>query len=133
LANKWLTTSKQNIAGIVAAVNACWNCGEEGHGVGKCTKPKDQARITKNKEAFQKSKRGSNISGRSTGKKGKGGNEKDPDYQRKMWANSGIHVVNGTLMLNCKTCGYNTTHSTEFHGQLAKNPAFSKLSANHWL
>ena len=129
MANKWLTTTKQNVAG--AAVNACWNCGEDGHGVGKCPKPKDQAQITKNKEAFEKSKSGANTGGKSSNKKGKGDKEKDPDYQRKVWANSGIHMVNGTLMLSCKTCGYNTTHSTKFHGAWAKNPASFKLSANH--
>jgi hypothetical protein len=40
-------------------------------------------------------------------------------------------MVNGTLMLSCKTCGYNTTHSTKFHGAWAENPASFKLSANH--
>jgi hypothetical protein len=115
----------------VAAVNACWNCGEDRHGISKCPKPKDQARITKNKEAFDKSKSSANTGGKSSNKKGKGDKEKKPDYQRKVWANSGIHMVNGTLMLSCKTCGYNTTHSMKFHGAWAKNPDSFKLSANH--
>jgi hypothetical protein len=53
LANRWLKVTKQNIASIVAAANACWNCGEEGHDVGKCTKPKDQAQITKSNDIGQ--------------------------------------------------------------------------------
>jgi hypothetical protein len=131
LANQWLRVTKQNIAGIVATVNACWNCGEDGHGVGKCPKPKDQARITKNKEAFEKSKSARNTSGRISGKKDKTEKTKDPDYQRKVWANSGISMVNGVLMLHCKTCGYNTTHGTKLHEAWASNPSSFKLSENH--
>jgi hypothetical protein len=131
LANRWLKVTKQNIAGIVAAANACWNCGEEGHDVGKCTKPKDQARITKSKEAFEKSKRGCTAGGRTSGRKDKNEKMKDPDYQRKVWANSGISMVNGILMIHCKTCGYNTTHGTKLHEPWAANPTSFKLSANH--
>jgi hypothetical protein len=42
-------------------------------------------------------------------------NNKDKDgsdYQRKRWEIAGLSLVNGTLMVNCKSCGYNTTHST---------------------
>eukprot|EP00956_Cyclotella_meneghiniana_P028265 scaffold65213_cov39-Cyclotella_meneghiniana.AAC.4 len=133
LANQWLKVIKQNIAGVVATVNACWNCGEEGHGVGKCTKPKDQARITKNKEAFEKNKSGRNTGGggRTSGKKDKNKKTKDPDYQRKVWANSGISMVNGVLMIHCKTCGYNTTHGTKLHEAWASNPTSFRLSESH--
>eukprot|EP00956_Cyclotella_meneghiniana_P009509 scaffold13164_cov56-Cyclotella_meneghiniana.AAC.1 len=133
LANQWLKVTKQNLAGVVATVNACWNCGEEGHGVGKCPKPKDQARITKNKEAFEKNKSGRNTSGgtRTSGKKDKSEKRNDPDYQHKVWANSGISMVNGVLMLHCKTCGYNTTHGTKLHDAWSSNPTSFRLSENH--
>jgi hypothetical protein len=40
-------------------------------------------------------------------------------------------MVNGVLMIHCKTCGYNTTHGTKLHETWSANPSSFKLSANH--
>ena len=40
------------INSLVQQNNTCWNCGETGHSVDKCQKPKDQGKIAKNHNAF---------------------------------------------------------------------------------
>ena len=117
---------------IVKAVSECWNCGEKGHGVGKCPHPKDQAKIAKNKKAWEESKssRGGNSnSGKGRGKKG--GNASDAESQRKLWEANNLHFVNGVLMASCKTCGLNTTHTTKTHDEWTANPTSFKLPSTH--
>ena len=55
-------------------VEACFNCGDPNHGVPQCPKPKDQARIDRNKAEFSKTGggRGGNRGGRSNGGRGGG-------------------------------------------------------------
>jgi hypothetical protein len=37
-------------------VVVCWNCGEKGHGVDKCSKPRNEQQIEQNRSAFRKAK-----------------------------------------------------------------------------
>ena len=63
VAGMLLRATKQNIAGLASTIIICWNSGENRHGFGGCTKPKDQAWIVKNKMAWKvsKSKTGNNA------------------------------------------------------------------------
>ena len=56
VAGMLLRATKQNIAGLASTIIICWNCGENRHGFGGCTKPKDQAWIVKNRKAWKVSK-----------------------------------------------------------------------------
>jgi len=67
--------------------DACFNCGDPDHGVPKCPKPLDQARIEKAKSEFSKNGggrggRGGRGRGRDSGR-GRGGNDKS--YTRGKW------------------------------------------------
>ena len=55
----------------------------------------------------------------------------DPGYQQKVWANSGIHMVNRSFMINCKKCGLNTTHGSKQHDEWVANPSTFKPLSNH--
>ena len=114
---------------IVQAVSVCWNCGESGHRVGECKKPRDQKTIDKNKKAFMEAKK--NSSNNNNSDQGKKPSKSSPEYQRKVWEAAGIQSVNGTLMVQCKTCGLNSTHSTKFHSAWQSNPTSFKLPASH--
>ena len=63
--------------------------------------------------------------------KDNGQNKSSAEYQQKVWAEAGIGMFNGQLMVKCKTCGFNTTHSTRYHNRYKKNPSTFKLSASH--
>jgi hypothetical protein len=56
-ANEWagLQTSVSESIFVTQnqAIVTCWNCGEQGHRVTDCTKPRNADMITKNKETYQ--------------------------------------------------------------------------------
>jgi hypothetical protein len=54
----------------VKKVLVCWNCGEKGHALDKCPKPRNEQQIEKNKSAFRKAKDKDNRSSKpeSSGK-----------------------------------------------------------------
>ncbi len=106
----------------------CWNCHGD-HPLGKCDKPKDQARIEANKKKWEQDKkdrgewksRSNGDSGGGGGRKGKGGKVNS--------AASGVKYSNGQWLMKCsktngngKTCGWNHTHSTRFHGAWMQAP-----------
>jgi hypothetical protein len=126
------------IHNVVKMVAACWNCGAEDHSCGACPKPKNQDTINKNKKAFmEKKSAGRRDGGRGTrpprgSDKPKDGKDKsDPNYQRKVWEAAGLHMVNGSLMVKCKTCGLNSTHTTKFHAAWESNPSSFRLPSTH--
>lgn len=140
-AQKWNVVKGKPYAGLAAGggETICWNCEQPGCTVGKCPKPRDQARINKNKQAFEERKRNGGQSGESNGGSN-GGNrngnrrpkkDSSSEYQRKKWASMGMHMVNGTLMVSCKVCGLNTTHSSKHHAAYSANPGSFKLPASH--
>lgn len=40
-------------------------------------------------------------------------------------------MVNGTLMIKCKTCSLNSTHSTKYHAKWLANPTSFNLPYTH--
>lgn len=135
VAQTWIRITKGNPRALSAAAAGesstdCWNCGGSGHMAGECPKPKDPATYNRNRKAFRDAlqKKRDARSGNGGGKeKSKSG----ADYQRKLWDKKGLSMVNGTLMVKCKTCGFNTTHSTKYHDDWSSNPSGFKLKANH--
>ena len=142
MAQLWIKPSKHGgnaLQSIIQAVNKCWNCGETGHGVGQCKKPKDQARIEKNRKAFQDAKRANSNNNNSNGGGSSGSGNPNPgagtgarnDKERKLWEAAGIQMVNGSILVHCKRCGLNGTHSTGSHKEWAKNPSGFSLPDSH--
>ena len=112
----------------------CWNCGEEGCRPKTCKKPQDKARQQRCYEAWKKA---------GKPKQGSASDKKTPsvaspssttERQRKVWGASGIHMHNGVLMANYKTCGgLVSSHTTKTHAEWAKDPANFRLPDNHAL
>ena len=128
--------------------DACFNCGDPNHGVPKCPKPIDQARIDRAKSEFSTS--GSGRGGRSFGRDGRGrgrGNgrgrgDSDKAVSRGKWKSeaksvktlytpTGVEKRNGRWSMMCKTCGWNTTHTTGFHSSYKDDPASFSLPSTH--
>ena len=93
---------------------SCFNCGQLGCSVGKCAKPKDQARITKNRLAFQAAKEA------RIAKEGSGSGQHKTVPTR----NTGEKFQNGKAFVFCGPCAaYTDTHSTKYHAAWAANPS----------
>ena len=137
-------------------VEACFNCGDPNHGVPQCPKPKDQARIDRNKAEFSKTGggRGGNRGGRSNGGRGggqgRGRGDGNKTYNRGKWkgdekatstlstlggVENGIGKFKGQWRLTCKVCGWNKTHTSGYHTRWAADPNNFSLPATHayWL
>ena len=116
----------------------CWNCGKEGCRPKACDKPQDKARQSRCYEAWKKagkpgykSKPGAASGG---GKPAVANQSSNTERQRKVWGACGIHMVNGALMANCKSCGgLVPSHTTKTHDEWAKDPNNYKLPNNHAL
>jgi hypothetical protein len=132
-------------------IDACFNCGDPDHGIPKCPKPINQSRIDKARSEFSISGggRGYHGGGRN-GRDGRGcrhgsgrgcgdGNKAIP---RRKWkgntkavnavaTSNGIGKHKGKWSMMCKSCGWNTTHTTGFHDSYAKDPALLSLPATH--
>jgi hypothetical protein len=111
--------------------DACFNIGDPDHGVPKCPKPIDQNRIDKAKAKFSKNGggrggRGGRDSGGCSAGRGCGdaGNRtntcgkwkgNDAKVSAALTTNGGIGKHNGKRSMVCKSCGWNTTHTTGYH------------------
>ena len=128
--------------------DACFNCGDPNHGVPKCPKPIDQARIDRAKSEFSKSGggRGGRIVGRDGRGRGRGygrgRGDSDKAVSRGKWKSdaksvktlytpTGVEKRNGRWSMMCKTCGWNTTHTTGFHSSYKDDPASFSLPSTH--
>ncbi len=140
VSNEWNTPQKH-------CVDACFNCCDPDHGVPKCPKPIKQNRIDKAKAEF--SKNGSGRGGRgvrgggscSGGRgRGNGGNQTntrgkwkgdDDKVSTALTTNGGIgkHIRKWSTV--CKSCGWNTTHTTGYHDKWVADPNFFSLPATH--
>ncbi len=125
--------------------NACFNCGDPDHGIPKCPKPIDQARIDKAKADFSRNVvgRGGQDSRFNSGcgqGHGRGGGNKS--YTHGKWKGSdkassalstvgGIGKHKGKWCITCKTCGWNTTHTSRFHDSCVKDPHAFSLPSTH--
>ena len=129
-------------------IDACFNCGDPDHGVPKCPKPIDQARIDKAKSEFSRSGGGRN--GRGFGRdgqgrgrgSGRGRGDSNKFNSRGKWksdskstntlsTSTGVEKRNGKWSMMCKTCGWNTTHTTGFHSSYKDDPARFSLPTTH--
>ena len=124
-------------AGSGASERTCWNCGKKGCNVRECDQAKDQHMIHKNKAKYYKDLGKPVPVGRKPFKskdKSDPGTARDksgPDYRRKVWNAHNFSLVNNCLMANCKTCGHNSTHTTNFHNAWAANKTTFTLPATH--
>lgn len=112
--------------------NPCFNC-DEAHSLHDCTKPKDDARIAKNRNDYMEKKKreGRPNVPRKNNSNSKGDRSNNGDYKRKQWAAAGLHKVGNKLMMNCRDCGNNMTHGSSSHHKWAANPSAYKLSSSH--
>jgi hypothetical protein len=132
-------TNKRNISQghqVDAFGNICYNCGTPDHISAKCPFPRDETKITKAKEAHAKSvtevrDSGGCGHGRGCGD-GCGGCGGDRTNTQGKWGtNKGnpatpstntslddeVKKQNRKRMMNCKLCGWNETHTSQFHGK----------------
>jgi len=124
VSNEWNIPQKHQL-------DACFNCGDPDHGVPKCPKPIDQNRIDKARADFSKNGggcggRGGHGGGGRFACRGRGdaGNRintcgkwkgNDVKVSAVLTTNGGIGKHNRKWSMVCKSCGWNTTHTTEFH------------------
>lgn len=135
-AQLWNKTTKggPHAGAAAGGLPTCWNCGKPGCSVRNCPQPLDQAKIAKAKKEWWE-RRNSRQSGGGGGGTNGGRPAKPsgsgPDYQRKVWEASGIHLVDNVLMIKCKKCGLNCTHGTKHHSSYMANKASFKLPDDH--
>ena len=115
-------TPRVNVFGTPGELK-CWNCGKAGHGLDKCSEPRNESRIAENRQKWEAS------GGRSKSRKKGSGNSSGgggATYERTKWAppkpgESGVRYFDGSHHAYCKkkhngvVCGWNTSHSTSFH------------------
>lgn len=66
--NSMCTANKWHIPHATHCGAICWNCGDDNHGVGKCSKPKDQKEINENKKIEEnREKKGPGTDGGPSG------------------------------------------------------------------
>jgi hypothetical protein len=134
-------------------IDACFNCSDPDHGIPKCPKPINQSRINRAKSKFSRSR------GRRGGRGGCGGRDSwdgrgngcgsgcghgdgDKANSRRKWKSNakavnavttsgGVIKPKGKWSMMCKSCRWNTTHTTGFHDSYVKDPALFSLSATH--
>ena len=147
LSNKWNIPQGHRAD---AAVISCYNCGALDHTSDKCPKPRDEARIAKAKEARAKANpaggRGGEGHGRGGGRsagRGRGGGTNLRENSRGKWGGNdtpknpgtnnsgGIEKQNGEWKMNCKSCGWNATHTSGYHGEWSRNQSSFQLPATH--
>lgn len=149
LTNKW--NIPQNHRADVF-VTTCYNCGSPDHTSDKCPLPRDEAKITKAKEARAKAVkegRGGGRGGSGRGSSGRGGHGGgrggDRQNTRDKWgthgspsnpssnkaSGDGVEKRNGSWMMNCKSCGWNKTHTSGYHGEWSRNQSTFKLPSTH--
>ncbi len=139
--NEWNIPKKHRI-------DACFNCGDLDHGVPKCPRPIDQSRIDKAKAEYSKNggshgggRGGRGGGGRSAGRgRGDGGNQTntrgkwkgdDAKVPTALTTNDGIGKHNGKWSMVCKSCGWNTTHTSGYHNKWVADPKSFSLPATH--
>jgi hypothetical protein len=137
LTNKWNIPQghRADAFGIV-----CFNCDSSDHTSDKCPHPRDEAKITKAKEVRVKSigkgpGSGSRGHGRGRGD-GHSGHRGDGNITRGKWgANKGapstpgtntslgdiVRQRNGKWMMNCKSCGWNESHTSKYRDEWNQN------------
>jgi hypothetical protein len=115
-----------------------------------CPKPIDQSSIDRAKSKFSRSGGGRGGRGGRDGWDGRGngrgsgggcGDDNKTKSHKKWKSNAkavnavttsdGVRKHKGKWSMMCKSCGWNTTHTTGFHDSYAKDPALCSLPATH--
>lgn len=136
LYNKYSTSGDWNVTQKKAYMNNCFNCGgNHPGGYMKCNKPKDEAKIKKNREEFRKKKDQAGENG-AGGKTKTGGNpNKSNAYGKGAYSppTSGevVRKIKQRIYCACQKCGWNESHSTKYHDSWVANKANFALPANH--
>ena len=147
LTNKWNIPQGHRTDAVIPV--SCYNCGSPDHTANVCPNPRDEAKIKKAKEARDKAVKESG-SGRGGGRGGgrgrggqRGGRGGDRTNSRDKWGANGdskrtdkvsadgIEKRNGEWMMNCKSCGWNDTHTSGYHGEWSRNQAAFQLPSTH--
>ena len=140
VSNEWNNPQKH-------CVDACFICGDPNYGVPICPKPINQNRIDKAKAEFSKNGggrggRGGRDSGGGSAGRGRGNacictntrvkwKGDDAKVSAALTTNGGIGKYNGKWSMVCKSCGWNTTHTTGFHDKWVADPKSFSLPATH--
>jgi hypothetical protein len=141
LSNEWNIPQKHRL-------DACFNCSDPDHISPKCPRPIGQHQIDKAKaESFKNGggrgggRGGHGGGGRSAGRgRGDGGNRTntrgkwkgdDAKVSAALTTNSGIGKHNGKWSMVCKSCGWNTTHTSGYHDKWVDDPKTFSLPATH--
>jgi hypothetical protein len=129
------------IHNVVKMVAACWNCGAEDHSCGACPKPKNQdtINIRTRRLLWKRSQPVVVMVDVDLGLPVALINQKMEKTSPILiisarfgnWEAAGLHMVNGSLMVKCKTCGLNSTHTTKFHAMWETNPSSFRLPPTH--
>ncbi len=149
VSKKWNIPQKHRI-------DTCFNCSDSDHGIPKYPKLIDQSRINRAKSKFSRSGGGCGGRGGSGGRGGRDGRDGhgngcgserergdgDKTNSRGKWKSNaktviavttscGIRKRKGKWSMMCKSCRWNTTHTTGFHDSYVEDPASFSLPATH--
>jgi hypothetical protein len=145
--NKWNITQghRADAFGIV-----CFSCDSPDHTSDKCPHPHNEAKITKAKEVRAKSigkGHGSGGRGRGRGRgDGHGGCGGDQNNTRGKWGATkgapatsgtntsscdGVEQRNGKWMMNCKSCGWNESNTSKYHGEWNPDQSTFSIPVTH--
>ncbi len=144
LSNKWnIPQGHRHDAGIIS----CYNCGAPDHTSNKCPQPRNEAKFTKAKEVCARANadaRGGRGHGRGgghgSGQGGSGGTNLrhnscgkwgDKGAPNDATNKSGVEKINGKWKMNCKSCGWNSTHTTGYHGKWLRNQSTFQFPVTH--
>ena len=123
----------------------CDNCGGE-HFANECPHPRDDERCKKARQERAASNKSQGGGGRGGGKGkkrgGRGGGQGEQGTKRGQWtsgsdgtnaasSHQGLEFVDGQLLMSCKKCGLNTTHTSGYHDEHARYGANFSLPATH--
>ncbi len=130
--------------------NVCYNYGILDHTSDKCPLPRDKSKITKAKEAHAKSVTEGHGSGGcgcghgcGDGPGGRGGDRTNTQGKRgtnkgdpatpgtNTSLGDGVKKQNGKWMMNCKSCGWNEMHTSQFHGKWNRNQSTFCIPVTH--
>jgi hypothetical protein len=129
------------------------DAGDPDHGIPKYPKPINQSRIDRAKSKFSRSGGRCGGSGGRCGRDSQDGHENgrgsghgcgdgDKTNSRRKWKSNakavnsvttsgGVRKRKGKWSMICKSCGWNTTHTTRFHDSYVKDPALFSLPATN--
>jgi hypothetical protein len=146
LTNKWNIPQSYQAD---AFLTTCYNCGALDHTSNKCPLPRNEAKITKAKEVCAKLVKeghggcgcgcGGDRSGQGGGRGGDctntwnkwGANGGPVNPRNDKSSADGVKKKNGMWMMNCKSCGWNDTHTPGYHVEWSCDQSTFNLPGTH--